>query len=89
MKTPLKTRLLHSGTVYEGETLIELCKAAHDRIEYLEAAERDAKGAEAYAVELEAGLIAAMQHVAEYSNDGHLVSWARDVLTKMGGQPNA
>lgn len=54
--------------------------------EYLEAAVRDAREAEAYAIALEEAFIAAMQLVADFSNDAHLVQWALGVIAEMSGE---
>lgn len=57
--------------------------------EYLEAAVRDAREAEAYAIALEEAFIAAMRIVADFSNDAHLVKWALGVIAEMEGKNDA
>lgn len=54
--------------------------------EHLEAAVRDAREAEAYAEDLERAFIAAMLHVADFSNDAHLVKWSLGVIAEMEGE---
>lgn len=44
--------------------------------------------AESRIKELEAKLAKAMRHVAEYSNDPHLVGWARRNLAELTGGDN-
>lgn len=72
-------RKLHEARIEELEAKLTTCEKYRDAY-----AECDRIGTQAVR-DLEAKLAKAMRHVAEYSNDPHLVRWARRNLAELTG----